>query len=218
MPSMKHLVGEAVANASISDAAEARAAREQQRLANEEAERERKQWHQAGIPARLIQLFQKRGLDGLESTEALRRLQAVAATARIVVIAGGVGCGKTTAAAWWLASRAAPRPPAFVQAGPARFVDAPTMATTSRFGDRRGELYAASALVLDDLGAEYMDAKGYFHSELDALVNRRYDDLLPLAITTNLPAAEFLERYGQRVRERIREHGKFIAIQEGSMR
>ena len=73
-------------------------------------------------------------------------------------------------------------------------------------------------LVVDDLGAEYLDAKGFFGSLFDELVDCRYTSKLPTIITSNLDAAGFAARYGARVVDRIREAGRFIACGNTSLR
>lgn len=127
----------------------------------------------------------------------------------VVVLSGAPGCGKTVAAARW-ALRRTPRP---------RFVRASTFAAGSRYdAEQRAQWFGAPALVLDDLGAEYLDAKGSFMTDLDELVDTFYGDLRPLVITSNCTLASFKTRYGERVVDRLRECAAFIAIAAPSMR
>lgn len=131
----------------------------------------------------------------------------------ILVISGAPGCGKTVAATWW-ASRAE-RMPAFVRSA--------TFAASSRYGrgerdGKRDAWLAASALVLDDLGAEYLDDKGSLLVDLDELIDVYYGDRKPLIITTNCNTGQFSERYGARVIDRIRECGLFWETDEESLR
>lgn len=133
----------------------------------------------------------------------------------IVVLSGTRGCGKTVAAAWW----------AIHHDVRARFIRAATLATSSRFNDElRAQVFGASALVIDDLGAEYLDAKGAFLSVLDELVDTYYGDGRTMIITTNLllddPKREtdFRRRYGERIADRLRECGVWLSIGEGSLR
>lgn len=127
----------------------------------------------------------------------------------IVAISGTTGCGKTVAATWWAAR--AERVPAFVRAA--------TFAASSRYDrDQRAAWLAAPALVLDDLGAEYLDDKGSFLVDLDELIDVYYGDRKPLLITTNCTPAQFTARYSARVIDRINECGVFWSTDEGSMR
>lgn len=127
----------------------------------------------------------------------------------VLVIGGTKGCGKTVAGAWW----------ALRIARPARFVRAASFAASSRYDrDERALLLKAPALVLDDLGAEYLDASGSFLVDLDELIDVFYGDRKPLLITTNCTRDEFKARYGERVADRMRECGSYFAIADGSLR
>ncbi len=131
------------------------------------------------------------------------------AKSNIVVLSGPAGCGKTVAAARWA-----------IDSGKiVRFVRASTFAASSRYdAELRSLWYDAEALVLDDLGAEYLDAKGSFLVDLDELIDTFYGDVRPLAITTNCMAARFEERYGERVQDRLRECAAWFSVSGESMR
>jgi DNA replication protein DnaC len=73
-------------------------------------------------------------------------------------------------------------------------------------------LEKASKLVIDDIGTEYSDQKGFVTSFVDGLINERYANLLPTVITTNLRVETFTERYGERVARRVRTVGTFVSI------
>lgn len=113
----------------------------------------------------------------------------------LLVLSGERGAGKTVAAAWW----------ALRQTGAVEFVTAHEFVTASSFEGERDRWIAADALVLDDLGVEYQDAKGASASALDALVNEFYSHGRPLVMTTNLGRDEFKARVGERIADRIRE-------------
>ena len=76
----------------------------------------------------------------------------------------------------------------------------------------------APVLVVDDLGSEYNDAKGFFSALLDEVIDCRYGAKLPTVITTNLDSSGFSARYGARVVDRIREAGRFINCGNTSLR
>lgn len=144
-----------------------------------------------------------------ESKPAVAQLAKWAVSERsIAVLSGGVGCGKTTAAAWW-AQRNYPR---------ALFVRASTFARASRYGAQRDEWVGARTLVLDDLGTEYTDDKGSLIGDLEELVDVYYGDRKPLLITTNLAAAAFASRYGERITDRLRQYGRWLSVSGGSLR
>lgn len=145
-----------------------------------------------------------------ESKPAVARVQQwVSKVENVLVLSGPAGCGKTVAAAWW-AQRNESR---------AIFLRATTFAASSRYdSDKRDRWMNASALVLDDLGAEYADVKGNFLVDLDELVDTFYGDKRPLLVTTNASADEFKNRYGQRITDRIRECGTFASLAGASLR
>jgi DNA replication protein DnaC len=127
----------------------------------------------------------------------------------ILVLSGRAGCGKSVAATWW-AARCCPD---------AKFVRATEFASSSRYQNPKREAwYAASGLVLDDLGTEHADAKGSFLVDLDELIDRFYGAKRPLVITTNVDAKAFKQRYGARIEDRIRECGRFVSLSAPSLR
>lgn len=128
-------------------------------------------------------------------------------SARVLVLAGGTGTGKTTAATW-LALEVGGSAPAFLRAG--------ELEARGRYDHAlRGWLRSRSMLVLDDLGAEVLDGKGVFRSLLDEVVDLFYGDRKRLVITTNLRAQrergdtepQLVERYGARVVSRLVQVG-----------
>lgn len=158
--------------------------------------------------------FPRRALD--ESIRADERRSAIARVRawepgerNVLVISGDKGCGKTVAATWWARrQRCTPR-----------FVRASTFAASSRYDrDKRDAWLAAPALVLDDLGTEYLDDKGSFLVDLDELIDVFYGDRRPLIVTTNLKLEPFRARYGARIEDRLRESAAFFAATGGSMR
>lgn len=194
---------------------EARAARER---AAEEAEAEAKRRRSLvdrGVPMKDLE----RAVSGdLVATPAVAEArEAIACGIVLLVLSGRRGCGKTTAAAWWVAQE---RPRSkLLTLSPPRFVEASALARWDRYSEEKmREIERASALVVDDLGVEYDDKAGAFRSFLDGVVNARYAHCLPTLITTNLPATEFKARYGERVADRIRESGRFVELAGDSLR
>ena len=154
-------------------------------------------------PADLVRLcgWPQRAISEAERADATKPcIQAVQSWdadpgACILVLSGGRGAGKTVAAAWWAIRRTVP----------VEFVTAESYVTASAYDGARDRWRNASALVLDDLGVEYQDAKGASASAMDALVDEFYSRQRPLLITTNLDAASFKARVGERIADRVRE-------------
>lgn len=125
---------------------------------------------------------------------------------RTLVLAGGVGAGKTTAATWALLKGQDPRP---------GFLRASELERRGRYDKHLDEwLKDKTSLVIDDIGAESLDGKGVFVSLLDEVVDIFYSNRRTLVMTTNLrPRKEnaddkdedpqFKERYGERVWSRL---------------
>jgi DNA replication protein DnaC len=126
----------------------------------------------------------------------------------ILVLSGPVGTGKSIAATWWAAQQ--PRTPACVTAM--------TFARHSRYDCNRDDLLAAPALILDDLGSEFLDTKGSFLADLDELVDAYYRAMRPLVITANCTADVFRTRYGTRIVDRLLESGEFYSVSDQSLR
>jgi DNA replication protein DnaC len=183
-----------------------RAESERQEAKDREANRIRA-FENAGWPIRALEAAQAADQ---EQPAVLRALSWKPQEESVLVLSGQPGCGKTTAAAVW-ALKACPWPPVFLRAT--------SFAASSRYNhEQRDEWLHAQALVLDDLGAEYADAKGNFLVDLDELIDTFYGDKRPLLITTNCTADEFKQRYGARIVDRIRECGAFYGIKIGSLR
>lgn len=147
----------------------------------------------AGFPSRALEFARA----AKESEPMIRRVASwdVDAT-NVLVISGSKGCGKTVAATWWAMQQ--PSTPVFVRAS--------TFAASSRYDrDERAAWFAAPAMVLDDLGAEFLDAKGSFLVDLDELIDVYYGDRKPLLITTNCTKKIFDARYDARIVDRLRE-------------
>lgn len=126
-----------------------------------------------------------------------------------LIVSGSKGCGKTVAATWW----------ALRQPTVPRFIRATTFAASSRYErEDRNKLLEAPALVLDDLGTEYLDAKGSFLVDLDELMDVFYGDYKPLLITTNSSLDDFRARVGDRFADRMRECAAFWATSAPSLR
>lgn len=183
------------------------------RHAEEESAREA-----AKIAARRRDFFERgftvRALEAAQSADeakpAISRVKAWDTNAEsILVLSGPAGCGKTVAATWW----------AWNRAPWAAFVRSTTFAASSRYNnEKRDAWFASGAIVLDDLGTEYADAKGNYQVDLDELVDVFYGDRRPLIITTNCTLAEFKARYGSRITDRVRECGSWFSISSESLR
>lgn len=76
----------------------------------------------------------------------------------------------------------------------------------------------ASRLVIDDLGTEFSDTKGNFLAVLDETISDRVANERPTVITTNLDPDGFRKRYDNRIADRIRGDGRWVAFEGESLR
>lgn len=155
---------------------------------------------------------------------------------KLLVLLGCTGCGKSFAASWWLdvagqktivdphsLALGDPNPTRRVSES-ARFVKASELIRASTYdADHWDELARVDRLVIDDLSAgARCDEKGQAIGNLLALLDSRYDNPVKTILTTNLTAEDFDRLYGApdngRLRDRIREVGRFEALTECSLR
>lgn len=179
------------------------------RAARDAEAAERKRWSDlldAGFPKRSIEAAKSAD----QNTAAMQRVRSWDPTREsALVLSGSPGCGKTVAATWWAAQQ---------ESAPA-FLRATTFAASSRYDrEERSAWFEARALVLDDLGTEFLDAKGSFLVDLDELLDVFYGDRKPLLITTNCTHEVFRDRYGSRVMDRLRECATWFSASGTSMR
>jgi DNA replication protein DnaC len=181
-------------------------------------------WRSRAVPERLWPMLHASAaagepgplLDPTDALEAVGRFLAGTEAKTILVLAGGPGVGKTVAAGWGAA---------FHGGYFAKAIDLVRIGMFPREAEDARlvrELRSARLIVLDDLGAEPLDAKGYGIAAITDLVDRRYDGARKTIVTTNLPLDEFRERYGTgsgvRLWERVREVGRFVELQGESRR
>ena len=120
-----------------------------------------------------------------------------------LVLSGPKGCGKSTAAAYYLWDNTSFQVncPPRIQ----RWWTAAKVARVSSYNTELENLMKTPVLVIDDLGVEYLDKNGHFNHRLDELIDARYSNFRKTIITTNLNKADFKDRYGLRITDRIRE-------------
>lgn len=164
---------------------------------------------EGGAPERAVRDSFAEWFDvGAESVLALRDFHTDERGIRI--LAGGVGSGKTLAAIRWLAEHGGSRPV---------FLRVSEFETVSRYDrEARAQWKGATALVFDDLGAEYADAKGNFLADLDELIDVYAGRFARLIITTNLTPAQFKERYLARILSRLRANARWKSLQGADRR
>jgi len=160
-----------------------------------------------GIPVKFLALVEGTGMRQTDAMAEVKRDDFA-----ILVLAGDVGRGKTVAASWWaLQGLREKRTPLFVSSA--------RLSRWDRYNDAEMQrLLLASRLVIDDLGEEFNDTKGNFLAVLDETISDRLANERRTVITTNLTVEVFTERYGVRIRDRIKESGRWQNFAGASMR
>lgn len=129
----------------------------------------------------------------------------------LLILSGGVGIRKTGSACYALVRK----PGVFVTADDLGRVAA-AKDDESREAWQRAR--RAQVLVVDDLGGEYLDDKGWFFRVLNGLIDHRYGMKLKTIITTNVDSATFKQLYGDRIVDRLREAGRWVNLGGESVR
>jgi DNA replication protein DnaC len=138
--------------------------------------------------------------DDMQTTVALVAVRAFVESRKpLLVLAGGIGVGKTVAAAWWLANRGGE----YVRAGRVAAV------FRAQFGDEvkeQGRLREMRHLVIDEVGTE-PDAKVMGACLFELLDDRRWHEQQTILIS-NLNRADLLQRYDDpRLHSRMHQAG-----------
>lgn len=112
---------------------------------------------------------------------------------RHLVLIGGTGTGKSTAAAWVVAS----------VLDNAHWLAARTVDDIERWKPVSSLAYSAQLLVIDDLGTERHSESGWGVETLSSLWVDRIDRGARTVVTTNLSLPALAQRYGERLRSRL---------------
>lgn len=177
-------------------------------------------------------------LGGTWVTPAVTRVREFASsTAAVLVMSGRPGCGKSVAACLWLLEgRYRPKAVAsrsdhvwdqeVLRKVSRRWVSAVDLARAGSFGDAVEDTWRpaekAELLVVDDLGQEMLDTKGWALGNMVALLCRRFDEGLRTVVTTNMCGADWKARYcssdGGRLADRLAQGGEFWETSSSSLR
>jgi DNA replication protein DnaC len=67
-------------------------------------------------------------------------------------------------------------------------------------------------LVIDDLGSERLTDTGFVEEQFYLIINRKYNDMLPVVFTSNFDVSQLSERLGERVASRLVEMCEIIEL------
>lgn len=161
----------------------------------------------------------KRTLETAEVLDQARKFAEQPTPYSILTIKGSVGTGKThllQAIGW--ASLVAGRQPKFISV--ARYLERlrSTYSDDSpvSFETLYRPLEAAQMLLLDDIGAERLTLWG--QEQLYKIVNHRYQERLPMAVSLNLDEATAMDHYGERTTDRLFDtnSGRVLVVSTGT--
>lgn len=125
---------------------------------------------------------------------------------RCLVITGDVGTGKSTAAAWIVASTQ----------DNALWLSARMVDDLERWKPVSELAYRVGLLVVDDLGTERESESGWSTDTLGGLLVDRLDSGRRTVVTTNLTGPNIVKRYGDRLRSRLSRRPQVGLIEAGS--
>lgn len=148
---------------------------------------------------------------GVRDTAAIVQLAHAMATPgkRMVVVAGGTGCGKTTAAVQWL----------LPCQGKPLFIPAPSLVQRARPKPWQSPIWErATAIVLDDVGTEKERDRERFLEVFGELLTHVHAKHKRMVLTANMAMNTFQARYKRRIESRFRQGGVWISLTGGDMR
>lgn len=168
---------------------------------------------QLGVPATNLDLI-RRNFDDNVSMKAARDWMLDPQSWCLVLI-GGTGCGKSTAAAWTAHQR-------MMRNFGVQWVDCVKQCERPMYGieaeHRRWQCRTAQTLVLDDLGSGRRERESQFWlAWLDDVVGSRANDAKRTVVTTNRTVAELSAWLGPRLVDRLNA-GTIVSTNEKSMR
>jgi hypothetical protein len=125
---------------------------------------------------------------------------------RCLVITGDVGTGKSTAAAWIVASTQ----------DNALWLSARMVDDLERWKPVSELAYRVGLLVIDDLGTERESESGWSTDTIGGLLVDRLDSGKRTVVTTNLNGMGIVKRYGDRLRSRLSRRPQVGLIEAGT--
>lgn len=140
----------------------------------------------------------------------------------LLVLSGGVGCGKTAAAIWALSRFCVVQKLRYGESlvsVDARFIRMTELRELLSYDkkERPDVVHGRprALIVIDDLGAEYRT--DWLVAGVEGLIDARYGACVKTIITSNLDAERFKGTY-PRAADRVREVGSFVTIGGASLR
>lgn len=168
-----------------------------------------------GLDGRLTDAMAEALLEGRErETQAVRAVREWASSSKpVLVLAGGVGTGKTVAAL----SHVCSRPMTWQLVRCARLGAMHERWSSDREDHIEALRMRVPLMILDDLGQEEMSDRRTVPALLE-LFDSRKSARTRTIVTTNLTGAQAEKRYPEPMIDRLRESARWIGLEERSMR
>jgi DNA replication protein DnaC len=166
------------------------------------------------VPVRAWDVISSRSFD--EKTPAVEAARTWFTSGKTLLgLVGGCGSGKTVAAADLVRSEfRTGRSAIWVQGY--HVPRASGLDAASR--ERWEQLLQIDLLVVDDIGQQYLDAKGWATAALETLLCERFGEARRTVLTSNADTATFKQLIGERLVDRFRESGTLFVVGGASLR
>lgn len=176
------------------------------------------------IPKRIIDIIVHKKMKSTEAIDEISKMHGALMSGNIIIISGGPGCGKTVASIYAGLEFCISTGNIFYFMTSREYLKAQFNGGDYLIHRETAHEYemqpesTEALLIIDDLGREYFTDKGWGIDQWDSFFDKRYRDKLPTLITTNMEPEELVEKYNERILDRIRECGTWISISGDSMR
>lgn len=173
------------------------------------------------IPKRIREMIELKQIIDCEGLSEVEGKIDELVSGEIIIISGDAGCGKTVSSIYaglryssktsWIFYFLTSREYLKAQFNGGSYYDKELNEDIQPEG-------VENLLIIDDLGREYFKDTGWGIDQWDSFFDKRYRDKLPTIITTNMTPEELVEKYNERILDRLRECGTWIGLSGKSQR
>lgn len=171
------------------------------------------------IPKRIIGLIQEKLIHHTEGLSQANDSLEYLISGEILILSGDPGCGKTVASIYAGLNFSARTQTMFYFMTSREYLKCQFNGGTVIINGIELQPEGIEALlIVDDLGREYFKDTGWGIDQWDSFFDKRYRDKLPTIITTNMTPEELVDKYNERILDRLRECGIWIGLSGKSQR
>lgn len=175
----------------------------------------------AGIPKRFHFAAFRHLYDDNEIATKLRKALVDIQTPSLVLLNGTPGTGKTVAGIRLMVTTFLARHwqrPYMANPPRMRYVNAWELSRSSWNSDIWNSVKDDEVVMIDDVGIEYQDTKGFMASQIAGVMNHRHQHQRLLIVTSNMGDAELSTYFGERIVDRFSEDAILVSITGKSQR